>query len=229
MIKAPLISFEYLFVLLLCFSFVACDVNVGGEEASSTETEIENKAEPTARVTRAILLTNVDQLRLRKYGDRKSGMVTTFDENTPLYYTGESTDYEESIGGHKGPWMRVQSLDGDYEGWVFGANHFVEEWISKSQIDSLQTLGKDISIFSNLTKKEMSELTGANFDANVRGTRFSGFYQYNTDKDPSIIDGIVKLRARIFDEDQRDVSFIPCTLHIENGMPKTNLDCLEAN
>lgn len=207
---------------------MSCDVNPPSSETDGESAQVEAKnvtASSIDDVTFSILLTNVDQLRLRKYGDIKSGMVTTFDENTPLYYLNESTDYEEVIGSYKGNWMRVRTIDGKHEGWVFGASHFVEPWLSSSQIDSMRSAGIGIQIFSNLTKDEMSELTGANFDESVRGTRYSGYYQYDLKDSPDLLNGWIQIRARVFDTDSKEVSFIPCSLKVEAGMPATTLDC----
>ena len=100
-------------LLLVTVIFSSCDKLGLGFTADSESTEVNVEAEQEFKLTSmAILLTNVDQLRLRRYPDVKSEMLTTFDENTPIYFTGEATDFEEVIGKEKGPWKRVITVDG---------------------------------------------------------------------------------------------------------------------
>ena len=182
----------------------------------------------TPKVTdKAVLLTNVDQLRLRKYCDLKSTMLTTFDENTPLYFLNEKTDFQDKIGKHKGPWLHVSSVDGSQKGWVFGAEFFVSWLIEEHELDSLNTINKDIRLFDNLNRGELSKLTGANWDSRVQGTRYSGYYEYNIGDDPQIINGRVEIRARVFDSETRKVQYIPCELKVVDGMPVTEVTCFE--
>lgn len=174
----------------------------------------------------AVLLTNVDQLRLRRYPDTKSEALTTLDENSPLYFTGEVTDYEENIGGHKGRWKKVKTVDAEYEGWVYGANHFVSDWLDFDALDSLHNSGQDIRIISNLSRSEMGKLSGANFESSLRGTRFSGYYEYKKGNNPQIIDGAMVLRARQFNTDNKKVEYGKCTVNFKDGMPSTELTCI---
>lgn len=218
----PMMS-RCLLVILGCMLWSACDVNAPSQHVESTAAVQDTT--PTKLLRNEVLLTNVDQLRLRRYGDTKSEMLTTLDENSPLLYTGERTDYEETIGGHKGPWKKVKTMDGEFEGWVFGAEHFVSNWLSLDQINVLHEQGKRIELFNNLTKREMTELTGANFDETVRGTRFSGYYLYDADGPKDLINGTVKIRVRAFDSKNKSVSFISCEMKINEGMPTTGLVC----
>lgn len=197
-------------------------------QMDSDDTGIKEVGDSAQRVTIntfPILLTNVDQLRLRKYPDIKSEMLTTFDENTPVYFTGEQTDYEESIGSRKGPWKNVRTIDGEIQGWVFGAEHFVSEWLPQEELDSLHESGKDIRIINNLSRSEMDQLTGANFNQSTRGTRFSGYYEYNKGANPQIINGRMVLRAREFDTENKEVVYNECLVTFEKGMPVTELNC----
>ncbi|MDX1685294.1 MAG: SH3 domain-containing protein [Saprospiraceae bacterium] len=205
--------------------FAGCEQFTGGHRSEGnqiTQDTIQQKPQLTSMT---ILLTNVDQLRLRRYPDLRSEMLTTFDENTPLYFTGEQTDYEETIGGRKGAWKRVKTTDGELEGWVFGADYFVSEWLDRSTLDSIHDSGRDIRIVANLSRSEMKQLTGANFASSQRGTRYSGYYEYSMSDDPQLLDGRLMVRARQFDTDSKDVIYKKCTLLFDQGMPESDLDC----
>ena len=198
----------------------------GGDEA--VESQMEQALSPEKQLVSdlPILLTNVDQLRLRRYCDVKSEMLTTFDENTPLYFTGETTDFEEKIGGSAGPWMRVRTTDNEMEGWVFGAPKFVTTWLESDKLSEIHEAGKDVRIISNLSRSEMAKLTGANFDEGIRGTRYSGYYEYDKEADPQLIDGAVILRARQFDSDAKKVEYLKCSFDVSEGMPSSEIVCV---
>jgi len=219
-------SRNHLYIIFLAGFFTFACNSFQSDDQEAHENTVES-AEVQDLTKKGLLLTNVDQLRLRMYPDVKSKMLTTFDENTPLYYEAEQTDFVDKIGKHKGPWMKVSTVDGELNGWVYGAEHFVESWLTRTSLDSLHETGKDIRIFNNLNRSELSKLTGANFDGNVAGTRYSGYYEFSIGTDPQMINGKVRIRARVFDEEKREVQFIPCSLTVDEGMPTTQVTCFE--
>ena len=174
-----------------------------------------------------IYITNIDQLRLRRYPDTKSKILTTFDENALLYFLEEQTDYVEKIGKYKGPWLRVKSIDGAYEGWVYGAPHFVTPFLKKGQIDSLARIGKGVQPFENVARKDMADMTGMNWSNAIPGTRYSGYYTYNLKNRPDLIDGRVIIRTKIIDHDTHQIKFIPCHIDFKQGMAISDAQCLE--
>lgn len=215
----------WLLVVVVVFS--GCErLGLSGNDSDASGNG--NQVQTTVSITNdyPIILTNVDQLRLRRYCDVKSEMLTTFDENTPLYFTGETTDFEETIGGSKGPWMRVKSTDGEMEGWVFGASKFVTTWLDEDKLADLHQSGKDVRVISNLSRSEMTKLTGANFDQSIRGTRYSGYYEFKKEGDPQLIDGSVILRARQFDSEAKKVEYLKCSFNVAQGMPRSEISCI---
>ena len=172
-----------------------------------------------------LYITNVDQLRMRNYPDTKSGILTTLDENSILYYLNEKTDYKESIGKHTGHWIKVKTPDDQYDGWVYGAPFFVQPFLSQKQIDSIENLKKGIVVFEHLGKTQMEDISGAQWDASVPGTRFSGYYTYSIIGKNRVLDGKMMIRARIFDLEKKEVYFVPCSLTIDQGMPMTEVNC----
>ena len=217
-----------LFALLL-FLLPSCDrLDLGGNASadSATMADEDGQGDDLEKNRYPLILTNVDQLRLRRYCDVKSEMLTTFDENTPLHYLEEQTDFEETIGGSRGPWMKVRTMEGDLEGWVFGAPKFITTWLEKQALEDLHGGGKDVRLIANLSRSEMAKLTGANFDNAPRGTRYSGYYEYDLDGDPQLLNGDLVLRARQFDNTTKKVQYLKCTLDVEQGMPSTDVVCV---
>lgn len=214
--------FSFIYLTLIC----SCDqISLNPQGDGHVETSIDSTS-MARQTTLPVLITNVDQLRLRRYPDIKSEMLTTFDENTPIYFTGEQTDYEETIGNRKGPWKKIRTIEGEFEGWVFGADFFVEEWLSKTKLDSLHDQGKDIRLVNNLSRSEMNQLSGANFDDALRGTRYSGYYEYDKTGSPQILNGYMVLRARQFDTEEKEVMYKKCTVIFKQGMASTELTCI---
>ena len=175
----------------------------------------------------ALLLTRVDQLRMRRYPDIKSNVVTTLDDNMPVRYLDEETDYEESICGAKGTWKRVLTLDGNYEGWIYGAEGFVEWMLTPEARDSVLAAGKGIRAFGNLTKQEFATLSGSNLSGESVGARYSGWYPFVIGSDPNVIDATVRVVSKVLDTDSKKVVYSNCQLEVVKGMPKTELICGE--
>ena len=219
----------YLTIGLLIFTSCGMDFGGGQGDVQSNDTTMTSTETSSENEVFEVLLVNVDQLRLRRYGDVKSEMLTTMDENAPLYFTGEQTDYEETIGGHKGPWKRVKTLDGSVEGWIFGADHFAEAWLTLEDILSQRAKGMEVEVFSNLSTKEVADLTGANFDSSPRGSRYTGYYTYKQGGDKKLIDGTIVMRARLFSTSSKEVKFVTCTLGMNEGMPNGTLQCEDEN
>lgn len=217
----------FLIVGILIFS--SCHMDFGNDQSTSQSTDVSSTDADNTQTKEAfdVLLVNVDQLRLRRYGNVKSEMVTTLDENATLYFTGEQTDYHETIGGHTGPWKRVRTLDGSVEGWIFAADHFAETWLTKEDILSYRSQGMEVEVFSNLSTKELADLTGANFDSSPRGSRYTGYYTYPQGDVKKTIDGTVTMRARLFSTSSKEVKFVKCTLEVNDGMPTGSPECEE--
>lgn len=214
-----------LFLLLLLLAFQSCDYIMQNESGKEDVSETIEPAEKKEFVWASLLITNVDQLRLRRYCDVKSEMLTTFDENALLLATGEQTDFEETISGSKGPWLKVKTVDEVHEGWVFGGEKFVSEWLSGSDKEEIERNGRSIMVISNASRTDMNAVTGANFDADQRGSRYSGYYEVSP-ASPEVIDGSVVVRARHFNSDSKKVEFAKCTFEVEKGMPSTEITCV---
>ena len=212
--------------MIVLLSLTSCDW-VNETFSNSTDTPAVSSSDTThiSYPDKALLLTNVDQLRMRTYPDIKSGIITTLDENSILLFEEEQTDYEETIGSYKSAWLRVTTADHQLTGWVFGHTHFVESFLSMEEIQRLGKQGKRVQLFEHYGKRDMASLTGANWSSTVPGTRYSGYYLVNQSGDPSIIDGVVHMRARVFDNEAKKVLFIPCTLELDEGMPVTDVIC----
>lgn len=174
-----------------------------------------------------IYVTNIDQLRLRRYPDTKSKILTTFDENSLLYYMGEQTDYKEKISKYVGHWLKVKSIDGNHEGWVYGAEHFVTPFLKIEQLDSLKNAGKGIQPFQNLGRKDMTDLTGMNWSGTIPGTRYSGYFTFDRSSRPDLLDGRMIIRTKTIDRETHQIHFIPCYVDFEKGMASTDIICEE--
>ena len=74
----------------------------------------------------------------------------------------------------------------------------------------------------------MNEITGANWGKSVPGTRFSGYYTFDMKSSSATPNGKVIIRARIFDTEKKEVQFLPCSLIVENGMPMSEVICIES-
>ena len=89
----------------------------------------------------------------------------------------------------------------------------------------IERKGKGIKVISNASRTDMNAVTGANFDADQRGSRYSGYYEVSPTS-PEVIDGSVVLRARHFNSDSKKVEFAKCTFEVEQGMPSTETTCV---
>ncbi len=214
---------------LLGFSMVYGCNYFGGGNTGQTKEELHNGQDSVMLKGKhqPLYITNIDQLRMRLYPDTKSRILTTFDENALLYYLDEQTDYTERIGKYKGPWLRVKSIDGVYEGWVYGAPHFVTVFLSSKQLDSLAQIGKGAQPFENIARKDMAEMTGMNWSNAIPGTRYSGYYTYNLETRPDLIDGKVIIRTKIIDHQTHKIRFIPCEIDFDKGMASSDVKCAE--
>ena len=92
----------------LILGFCSCDQI--REQFSSGKEEVQEEAVAVvdSGFMESILLTRVDQLRMRHYPNVKSNIVTTMDDNMPIRYMGEETDFEESIGKFRGNWKGLK-------------------------------------------------------------------------------------------------------------------------
>lgn len=175
----------------------------------------------------SILLTRIDQLRIRRYPNLKSNIVTTLDDNMPVRYMGEETDFAETIGKESGTWKRVRTLDDIHEGWVYSAPGFVEWMITPLQRDSLSQEGKGLMVFGNLTKPEFAKWTGSSLTGQAVGTRYSGWYTFLLGEEAKVINDEVRVVAKQLDTERKKVRYIHCTLDVANGMPQSELICPE--
>lgn len=212
-------------IVSMSFLHTSCD-QIKSTFGSGTEEDVEvAPLEVDSGFMESILLTRVDQLRIRNYPNIKSNIVTTLDDNMPVRYMGEETDFEETIGKVRGNWKRVKTLDGLHHGWVYSGPGFVEWMVTPLQRDSLTAAGKGLKVFGNLTKPEFAKLTGSSLSGQAVGTRYSGWYTFRLGEDPSVIDDEVRVVARKLDTENKKVVYMDCSLNVAKGMPQSELIC----
>lgn len=214
------------FCWLFIFSLTSCD-EISSRFGQNREVAPQDTiAMVDSGIVESVLLTRVDQLRMRRYPNVKSNILTTLDDNMPMRYMGEETDFSESIGKYKGNWKRVKTLDGAFEGWVYSAPGFVEWLITPFQRDSMNRENLGMKVFGNLTKSEFAKLTGSSLTGEPVGTRYSGWYNFPLGAAGEPIDGVVHVVSKQLDTESKKVVYSNCTLRLKNGMPETELTCL---
>jgi hypothetical protein len=193
----------FLTLLILALILISCDQIERRFGSGGDKEQRDTLVQVDSGITEALLLTRVDQLRMRRYPDIKSNVVTTLDDNMPVRYLDEETDYEESIGGSKGTWKRVVTLDGDYEGWIYGAKGFIEWMLTPETRDSILATGQGIRAFGNLTKQEFATLSGSSLSGESVGARYSGWYPFTIGSDPKVIDATIRVVSKVLDTESK--------------------------
>lgn len=205
--------------------FFSCDAISDRFTGDSDKAADPAPAKVDSGVMESILLTRVDQLRMRKYPNIKSNILTTLDDNMPVRFMGEETDFVESIGSSRGTWKRVRTLDDRFEGWVYSGEGFVEWMLTPSQRDSISDLDKGLIVFGNLTKPEFADFSGSSLTGEAVGTRYTGWYTFDLSSGPKPIDYTIKVISRKLDVENKKVDYLHCQLVVTGGMPSTALTC----
>lgn len=220
-------SISLLAVMAFILLQVSCDQIKGRFTGGDQQEVVETPQAVDSGFQESIMLTRVDQLRIRNYPNIKSNIVTTLDDNMPVRYMGEETDFVETIGKVRGNWKRVKTLNGIHEGWVYSGPGFVEWMVTPLERDSLSQAGRGLKVFGNLTKPEFAKLTGSSLSGQPVGTRYSGWYTFQLGEDPAIINDKVRVIARKLDTKNKKVVYLDCSLDIAKGMPQSELQCEE--